>query len=99
MTVTHENTLLTGCPVKRVHIKITGFINSSEIIADNTLGPANAGSGALSGYAVVVKSAFKQNVPVIARIRFKDLKDVDRFGDSYTDKLKKAQQGAGKISG
>ena len=21
MTVTHENTLLTGCPVKRVHIK------------------------------------------------------------------------------
>ena len=69
--------------------KITGFINSSEIIADNTLGPANAGSGALSGYAVVVKSAFKQNVPVIARIRFKDLKDVDRFGDSYTDKLKK----------
>ena len=69
--------------------KITGFINSSEIIADNTLGPANAGTGALSGYAVVAKSAFKQNVPVIARIRFKDLKDVDRFGDSYTDKLKK----------
>ena len=26
---------------------------------------------------------------MIARIRFKDLKDVDRFGDSYTDKLKK----------
>ena len=22
MTVTHENTLLTGCPVKRVHIKM-----------------------------------------------------------------------------
>ena len=69
--------------------KITGFINSSEIIADNTLGPSNAGTGALSGYAVVSKSAFKQNVPVISRIRFKDLKDVDRFGDSYTHKLKK----------
>ena len=26
---------------------------------------------------------------MIARIRFKDLKDVDRFGDSYTHKLKK----------
>ena len=24
MTVTHENTLLTGCPVKRVHIKFKG---------------------------------------------------------------------------
>lgn len=59
--------------LKRHTHKVTGFINSSEIIADNTLGPANTGSGALSGYAVVAKSAFKQNVPVIARIRFKDL--------------------------
>ncbi len=59
--------------LKRHTYKVTGFINSSEIIADNTLGPANTGSGALSGYAVVAKSAFKQNVPVIARIRFKDL--------------------------
>ena len=75
--------------LKRHTYRVTGFINSTEIIADNTLGPSNAGTGALSGYAVVSKSAFKQNVPVIARIRFKDLKDVDRFGDSYTHKLKK----------
>ena len=75
--------------LKRHTYRVTGFINSTEIIADNTLGPSNAGTGALSGYAVVVKSAFKQNVPVIARIRFKDLKDIDRFRDSYTDKLKK----------
>ena len=75
--------------LKRHTYRVTGFINSTEIIADNTLGPSNAGTGALSGYAVVAKSAFKQNVPVIARIRFKDLKDVDRFGDSYTHKLKK----------
>ena len=75
--------------LKRHTYRVTGFINSSEIIADNTLGPSNAGTGALSGYAVVSKSAFKQNVPVISRIRFKDLKDVDRFGDSYTHKLKK----------
>lgn len=75
--------------LKRHTYRVTGFINSTEIIADNTLGPSNAGTGVLSGYAVVAKSAFKQNVPVIARIRFKDLKDVDRFGDSYTHKLKK----------
>lgn len=75
--------------LKRHTYRVTGFINSTEIIADNTLGPSNAGTGALSGYAVVSKSAFKQNVPVISRIRFKDLKDVDRFGDSYTHKLKK----------
>lgn len=75
--------------LKRHTYRVTGFINSTEIIADNTLGPSNAGTGALSGYAVVSKSDFKQNVPVISRIRFKDLKDVDRFGDSYTHKLKK----------
>ena len=36
MTVTHENTLLTGCPVKRVHITFKGF-NSSFFLMQNAL--------------------------------------------------------------
>lgn len=69
--------------------KITGFVNSSEIISDTTLGSSSSGSGILNGYAVVAQDAFEAEVPVIARLRFKDLKGVGRFSSPYSKNLEK----------
>ena len=45
MTVTHENTLLTGCPVKRVHIRFKGFTDAWEQRKLGEIGKCQSGIG------------------------------------------------------
>lgn len=74
----------------RLHkFKIVGFVNSGEILSKQALGSANAGAGVLDGYAVTSKSAFISFAYTMAKIKYRDLKGLDRDSSEYLEKLDK----------
>ena len=71
---------------------ITGFVNSSEILSKTIKGVSSAGSGDLSGFAVVPKDAFDSEVYTIARLRYPDLRKWKTTSREYSDKVTELQQ-------
>lgn len=67
--------------------QVVGFVNSMEIIAKVGMGQSTAGSGNLTGYAVVTDDNFDSDVYTIARITYNDLYLIDPFTDEYETKL------------
>ncbi len=82
-----SNTLL-----KEHEFTITGFVNSSEILSKTIKGVSSAGSGDLSGFAVVPKDAFDSEVYTIARLRYPDLRKWKTTSREYSDKVTELQQ-------
>ena len=82
-----SNTLL-----KEHEFTITGFVNSSELLSKTTKGVSSAGSGDLSGFAVVPKDAFDSEVYTIARLRYPDLRKWKTTSREYADKVTELQQ-------
>ena len=82
-----SNTLL-----KEHELTITGFVNSSELLSKTIKGVSSAGSGDLSGFAVVPKEAFDSEVYTIARLRYPDLRKWKTTSREYSDKVTELQQ-------
>ena len=83
--------------LKRKQFTITGFVNSSEILSRVNMGRSTAGSGELQGYAVVTEDTFDSDVYMIARIAYNNLRDLNPYSQSYTDKLYTAKQDVKKL--
>lgn len=82
-----SNTLL-----KEHEFTVTGFVNSSEILSKTIKGVSSAGSGDLSGFAVVPQDAFDSEVYTIARLRYPDLRKWKTTSREYSDKVTELQQ-------
>lgn len=91
-----EKESINGSKVLKDHTyTITGFINSSEILSRVNLGPSTAGSGELSGYAVVTEDTFDSSVYMIARVAYNNLSELSPYSQTYIDRVyddKKALQ-------
>ncbi|KXT70991.1 FtsX-like permease family protein [Streptococcus cristatus] len=83
--------------LKRNQFTITGFVNSSEILSRVNMGRSTAGSGELQGYAVVTEDTFDSYVYMIARIAYKNLRDLNPYSQTYTDKLYAAKEDVKKL--
>ena len=64
---------------------VVGFVSSSEIISGVNEGASTAGSGELSGYAVVLPEVFDSDVHMTARLTFADTAALDPYSDAYTE--------------
>lgn len=78
--------------LKEHKFTITGFVQSSEILSNTIKGVSSAGSGDLSGFAVVPKDAFDSEVYTIARLRYPDLRKWKTTSREYSDKVVELQQ-------
>ena len=78
--------------LKEHEFTITGFVNSSEILSNTIKGVSSAGSGDLSGFAVVPQDAFDSEVYTIARLRYPDLRKWKTTSREYSDKVTELQQ-------
>lgn len=78
--------------LKEHEFTITGFVNSSELLSKTIKGVSNAGSGDLSGFAVVPKDTFDSEVYTIARLRYPDLRKWKTTSREYADKVAQLQQ-------
>ena len=67
-------------------------MNSSEILSNTIKGVSSAGSGDLSGFAVVPQDAFDSEVYTIARLRYPDLRKWKTTSREYADKVTELQQ-------
>ncbi|WP_289014817.1 FtsX-like permease family protein [uncultured Granulicatella sp.] len=78
--------------LKEHEFTINGFVNSSEILSKTIKGVSSAGSGDLSGFAVVPKDTFDSEVYTIARLRYPDLRKCKTTSHEYADKVAQLQQ-------
>ena len=78
--------------LKKEEYKITGFVNSTEIVSKTALGNSSAGSGNLEGYAVVTEDNFDTDVYTIMRARYKDVRGLNFTDTEYTRKVGKHQK-------
>ena len=78
--------------LKEHEFTITGFVQSSEILSNTIKGVSSAGSGDLSGFAVVPKDAFDSEVYTIARLRYPALRKWKTTIREYSDKVVELQQ-------
>ena len=78
--------------LKEHEFTITGFVQSSEILSKTIKGVSSAGSGDLSGFAVVPQDAFDSEVYTIARLRYPDLRKWKTTSREYSDKVTELQQ-------
>lgn len=78
--------------LKQEEFTITGFVHSSELLSKNTKGVSSAGSGDLSGFAVVPEKTFDSEVYTIARLRYPDLRKWNTMSRDYSDQVSQLQQ-------
>ena len=78
--------------LKQHKFKITGFAHSSEILSKNSKGVSTAGSGDLSGFAIVPQESFDSSVYTIARLRYPNLRSLKTFSREYLDEVISIQQ-------
>ena len=78
--------------LKQHEFKITGFAHSSEILSKNSKGISTAGSGDLSGFAIVPQESFDSSVYTIARLRYPNLRSLKTFSREYVDEVIGIQQ-------
>lgn len=71
--------------LKNHTFKITGYVNSCELLSIINMGNSTSGTGELMGYAAVTEDAFDSEVYMLARITFNDTTGVDPYSDEYAD--------------
>ena len=86
ITVTHKNTLLTGCPVKRVHIKIVLFsshqMNYIEEFCDDIV-ILNRGSRVLYGNLREIRRSYPRTKLLVRSDRADEIRAA--YGDACRD--------------
>lgn len=78
-----------GTVLKTTEYTVVGFVASSEIWDNVTMGMSSSGTGQLSGYGVVSPSAFSSEVYMIARLAFGELAKLSYASQTYSDTLEK----------
>lgn len=78
--------------LKQEEFTVTGFVHSSELLSKNTKGVSSAGSGDLSGFAVVPEKTFDSEVYTIARLRYPELRKWNTMSRDYSDRVSELQQ-------
>ena len=78
--------------LKQEEFTVTGFVHSSELLSKNTKGVSSAGSGDLSGFAVVPEKTFDSEVYTIARLRYPELRKWNTMSRDYSDQVSGLQQ-------
>ena len=66
---------------------VVGFVDSPEIIGVSNRGATQAGTGSLTGYAVVPEDVFDVDYHMIARLSFTDTAGLDPYGQTYLDRV------------
>ncbi|WP_099831691.1 FtsX-like permease family protein [Streptococcus suis] len=86
-----------GTILTQTTFKVVGFVASSEIWDNETMGMAASGDGQLGGYGLVSQDTFKSEVYTIARIRYDDLVDLPYYSQAYQDRLDQHQEDLEKL--
>ncbi|HFI0938709.1 TPA: FtsX-like permease family protein [Streptococcus suis] len=86
-----------GTILTQTTFKVVGFVASSEIWDNETMGMAASGDGQLGGYGLVSQDTFKSEVYTIARIRYDDLVDLPYYSQAYQEKLDQHQEDLEKL--
>lgn len=71
---------------------VTGFVQSSEVFDNHSMGVSSAGTGNLASYAVVLPEAFSSEVYSIARLTYDDLAASPYYTTAYQTGLDKHQK-------
>lgn len=66
---------------------VVGYVDSPEIIGVSNRGATQAGTGSLTGYAVVPEDVFDVDYHMIARLSFADTAGLDPYGQTYLDRV------------
>ena len=90
-------TLGQDSPLKAETFTITGFVHSSEIWDQTSIGQTTVGTGELTAYAVTSPQAFDSEVYMLARIRYTDLTQTPYYSGSYEKKISQYQQDLEKL--
>lgn len=77
--------------LKKTEFTLVGFVNSAEIWDNDAMGQSRAGTGELTGYAVVPKTSFDSDVYMIARLVYDDLRNLAYYQADYEELLSKHQ--------
>ena len=85
-------TLGQDSPLKAESYTITGFVHSSEIWDQTSIGQTTVGTGELTAYAVTSPQAFDSEVYMLARIRYSDLAEEPYYSAAYEKKISQHQQ-------
>ncbi|WP_099777139.1 FtsX-like permease family protein [Streptococcus suis] len=86
-----------GTILTQTTFKVVGFVASSEIWDNETMGLAASGDGQLGGYGLVSQDTFKSEVYTIARIRYDDLANLPYYSQAYQEKLDQHQEDLEKL--
>lgn len=81
-----------GTVLTQTTFTVVGFVASSEIWDNETMGLAASGNGQLAGYGVVSKDSFQSEVYTIARLAYDDLKDLPYYSQAYQNKIEDHQE-------
>ena len=84
-------------PLKKATFTITGFVHSSEIWDQTSIGQTTVGTGELTAYAVTSPQAFDSEVYMLARIRYTDLAEEPYYSAAYEKKISQHQQDLEKL--
>lgn len=83
-----EKADITGSKIlKNESYKIVGYVHSSEVVSSLNRGQSTAGTGELTGFGVVNKENFDSPYYMVARMTFKDTKNLDPYSKDYTNKV------------
>lgn len=86
-----------GTILTQTTFTVVGFVASSEIWDNETMGLATSGDGQLAGYGVVSEDSFQSEVYTIARLAYDDLKDLPYYSQAYQNKLEAHQEDLEKL--
>ena len=70
-------------------LKIVGFVHSVELISTINLGQSRVGTGSLEGYGVLSPTAFRTDYYTLARLTFRDMRQINPYSNAYTERLRK----------
>lgn len=86
-----------GTVLTQTTFTVVGFVASSEIWDNETMGMAASGDGQLTGYGVVAEEVFQSEVFTIARIVYDDLANLPYYSQAYQDRLDQHQEDLEKL--
>ncbi|MDG4505135.1 FtsX-like permease family protein [Streptococcus suis] len=86
-----------GTILTQTTFTVVGFVASSEIWDNETMGLATSGDGQLAGYGVVAEEVFQSEVFTIARIVYEDLQNLPYYSQAYQEKLDQYQEDLEKL--
>ncbi|WP_156008401.1 ABC transporter permease [Streptococcus ruminantium] len=86
-----------GRVLTQTSFTVVGFVASSEIWDNETMGLAASGTGQLAGYGVISETAFHSDAYMIARLRYDDLVNLPYYSQAYQEQLSKHQKEVEKL--